>query len=246
MKARVEKKRASGKIMIEFLLVAPVFLMISGGTIEVANFMRLSQISTVVSQEAANQAYRQCSSVVRLKNPADPRYSTAPGTPRIQIDDVSTPVAVQNCLENVRLNSLSTLNQLNQNTSDNAVHLMVARYYQRGTNTKFQSFEATTTTSLLPGSINQSDSGGNSEKRNSKEKDTGKNRSFDKKASCNSNGEVEYQSNSQRSITLIPTAELQRREQVIVGQAVAGYTPLVKFFNLKILYSGDFRAVTVM
>ncbi len=246
MNLRATKQGVSGQIMLEFLLVAPVLLTITGATIEVANFMRLSQISTVVSQEAANQAYRQCSSIVRLTNPADPRYSTAPGTVRMQIDDTATPVAVQACLENVRANTLSTLNNLNQNTNGNAVHLMVARFYQRGTSNPVQSFEATTIESTEAGDDKSSHrkplgtglgTGGGRER----------NRAFEKKASCNrSNGNLTYESNTATPITIISGAELQKREQVIVGQAVAGYTPLVKFFNLKIIYSGEFRAVTVM
>lgn len=241
------KKRNSGKIMIEFLLVAPVFLMISGGTIEVANFMRLSQVSTVVSQEAANQAYRQCSSVVRLTNPNDRLYNS--NGARMQIDNTTTQAAVQNCLENVRANSLVTLNKLNPSTTINAVHLMAARVDPIRPPTdmsRYQTFEANTAPGVSgSGTPPRGDdaerhgqTGGYSSPENDREQ------APTRRATCN-NGVITYPTNS-GSIPLIPKQELDRRQQVIVGQAVAGYTPLVKFFNLKILYSGDFRAVTVM
>lgn len=51
-------ERGSG--YLEFLIVAPILLLIAGSTIELARFIKLRQIADVISQEAALEAYRRC------------------------------------------------------------------------------------------------------------------------------------------------------------------------------------------
>jgi hypothetical protein len=58
---KIKKERScSGKVLIELILVTPILLMIPAGVMEYARFLRMDQIATVYSQEAANRAYRQC------------------------------------------------------------------------------------------------------------------------------------------------------------------------------------------
>lgn len=252
------KKHSSGKIMIEFLLAAPVLLSISGGTIEVANFMRLTQIATVASQEAANQAYRQCSSVTRLVNPAQSSYNISQRT-AAQIDHNATHTAVVACLDSVRRRTMSTLSRLNGNTAGNAVHLTVARYNPKESEeaNKYEEFDSFSTTSA-PASAAYGGPGSGAYDGSHEDTGNAHNRRSGRLAGATlpsaaflqqlrlDDKKVKYTLITGQEVDLIVDLDLQRREQVIVGQAVAGYTPIVRFFNLAVLYSGEFRATTVL
>lgn len=63
MKPRADCYRGSqdGVVMIEFLIILPLLLCLAGATIEIARFLRFNQMASVLSQEAALRAYRQCS-----------------------------------------------------------------------------------------------------------------------------------------------------------------------------------------
>lgn len=50
-----------GVVMIEFIIILPLLLCIAGVTVEMARFLRFNQMASVLSQEAALRAYRQCS-----------------------------------------------------------------------------------------------------------------------------------------------------------------------------------------
>ena len=52
-----------GSGLIEFIFVAPIILLLAGSTLEVARFLRFRQIAGVLTQEAANRAYRQCADI---------------------------------------------------------------------------------------------------------------------------------------------------------------------------------------
>ncbi len=261
------KKRSSGKIMIEFLLIAPVFLMISGGTIEVANFMRLSQISTVASQEMANTAYRRCTPITRVVNPNSGGYD--PRQTNIQLHGDETIAAIQTCLDTIQQETLTRLQSLNSGSTDgNSAHLTVARF-----NSIDQSFQVVTaedppSTSTPAGqSTNSSDGSTRNPKTNQYTRNSDDSKGKDRSDQSNNGGKhngndkpksvawtkqvhisgrsVTYQARGQ-TVTLIDQQQLQTRQQVVVGQVVAEYTPLIKFFNLSILYSGEFRATTLL
>lgn len=57
---RRQRARQQGAGYIEFLLVAPILLLVAGSTIELARFIKVRQIADVISQEAALEAYRRC------------------------------------------------------------------------------------------------------------------------------------------------------------------------------------------
>lgn len=82
-----------GSSYIEFLIVAPILLLVAGSTIELARFVRFRQIADVISKEAALEAYRVCDitdiDAQTLINAA-PRVNTGTSTTNIQ-----------NCLNNV-------------------------------------------------------------------------------------------------------------------------------------------------
>ena len=55
-----------GGSLVEFAFVAPVMLIISGATIDIGRFLRYHQITSSISQEAANYVYRRCSDITSL------------------------------------------------------------------------------------------------------------------------------------------------------------------------------------
>ncbi len=269
--------------MVEFLLVAPVLLAISGGTIEVANFMRLSQISTVASQEMANVAYRRCASITRVENPNSPNYQPASnsltdGTIKIQLDNTTTATEIQNCLVAVQTETLTELLSLNSgSTTGNSAQLIVARF---NPDSSFQSIKAVDPPASIPiipkatpAKLNNGYPGSNGKKDehsaqepvaasrlNSGGNDSmsGTTKTNDKSSPnkikdlpcwrdqlAESGRNILFNANG-GSTVLISQTQLQNRQQVIVGQVVAQYTPLIKFFNLSIIHSGEFRATTLL
>jgi len=58
---RKNSSSPDGKILLELVLAGPILLTIPAAVIEYARFMRFNQEAIVLSQEAANQIYRQCS-----------------------------------------------------------------------------------------------------------------------------------------------------------------------------------------
>jgi len=63
-----------GASYIEFLIVAPILLLICGASVEFSRLIRHRQVADVISKEAAMQAYRQCDKTVvkQGQNGADP------------------------------------------------------------------------------------------------------------------------------------------------------------------------------
>ena len=55
-----------GGSLVEFAFVAPVMLIISGATIDIGRFLRYHQVTSSISQEAANYVYRRCSDITSL------------------------------------------------------------------------------------------------------------------------------------------------------------------------------------
>lgn len=55
-----------GGSLLEFAFVAPIMLVISGATIDIGRFLRYHQITSSISQEAANYVYRRCSDITSL------------------------------------------------------------------------------------------------------------------------------------------------------------------------------------
>ncbi len=269
MKARAHKSKIAGKSMIEFLLVAPVLLSITGGTIEVANFMRLTQISTVVSQEVANRTYRECSSLTEVVNPQSSSYQVTSSN-SMQINHPVTTNTVNTCLQRLQSQTLARLNSLNSNTTGNAVHLIVARHNpsEAGTLTEFESFsssganiiQGSTSTSVSKDSANGNQPDTRLKRRNDDqtEEKNGADRpppppppttnSDYKQVGFRPGQGIVMKGSRNDSATqiVVPQQHIIDRKTVVVGQVVAGYTPVIRFFNLALLYSGDFRATTTM
>lgn len=55
-----------GGSLVEFAFVAPIMLVISGATVDIGRFLRYHQITSSISQEAANYVYRRCSDITSL------------------------------------------------------------------------------------------------------------------------------------------------------------------------------------
>ena len=55
-----------GGSLVEFAFVAPIMLVISGATVDIGRFLRYQQITSSISQEAANYVYRRCSDITSL------------------------------------------------------------------------------------------------------------------------------------------------------------------------------------
>jgi Flp pilus assembly protein TadG len=90
---RYPRQRGSG--YLEFLIVAPILLLVAGSTIELARFIKLRQIADVISKEAALEAYRQCD-ITNIdaggNSSSDPTVNTTTTTNETQacLDDVAS------------------------------------------------------------------------------------------------------------------------------------------------------------
>lgn len=115
---RTERQR--GASFLEFLMVAPVLLLICGSTVELANFIRFRQIADVVSKEAAMRAYRDCD-ITRVNQ----INGTSTGSNGPTVDKVSTQDAILECLTDVR-NNINTA--LSGTTIQGTVILSVYRF----------------------------------------------------------------------------------------------------------------------
>lgn len=90
---RIRHEVGSG--YLEFLIVAPILLLVAGSTIELARFIRFRQIADVVSREAALEAYRRCDITnILATDPAD--LSSTP-----QVNITTSTNNIQACLNDV-------------------------------------------------------------------------------------------------------------------------------------------------
>ncbi len=85
------KDLSLGHVLVELLIVAPVLLMIPAGVLEYTRFLRYDQLAVSFSQEAANQAYRQC---------ADWNAVTQ-GETTVAFDEVTSTRLTEECLDRV-------------------------------------------------------------------------------------------------------------------------------------------------
>ena len=90
MSRSTESHRERGSSYIEFLLVAPIFLLIAASTIEIARFLRFRQLAGVFSKEAALEAYRKCD----ITN-----ITTTGGNSDPSVDWPSTSRDISSCLQ---------------------------------------------------------------------------------------------------------------------------------------------------
>jgi hypothetical protein len=100
------KKRSSrqrGASLVEFCFTMPVLLLIAGATVDLSRYMRFLQITTFVSQETAEQIYRQCSDIT-IYTPADIT------TTSLKIDRTATESAITSCVERLQLGAQELLN----------------------------------------------------------------------------------------------------------------------------------------
>lgn len=100
------KKRSSrqrGASLVEFCFTMPVLLLIAGATVDLSRYMRFLQITTFVSQETAEQIYRQCSDIT-IYTPADIN------TTSLEIDRTATESAITGCVERLQLGAQELLN----------------------------------------------------------------------------------------------------------------------------------------
>jgi hypothetical protein len=81
----------------------PVLLLIAGATVDLSRYMRFLQVTTFVSQETAEQIYRQCSDIT-IYTPADIN------TTSLQIDGSATESAITSCVERLQLGAQELLN----------------------------------------------------------------------------------------------------------------------------------------
>jgi len=93
--------KSKGAVLIELILVFPLFIIIPGSVIELARFMRMAQIANVISQEAATFAYRQCSDFYALQQ------VDVSGVKKLQFWNDRSINLTQNCLDN-QVNLLQT------------------------------------------------------------------------------------------------------------------------------------------
>lgn len=95
--------RQRGASLVEFCFTMPVLLVVAGATVDLSRYMRFLQITTFVSQETAEQIYRQCSDITIYK-PADIT------TTSLQIDGAATESAITSCVERLQLGAQELLN----------------------------------------------------------------------------------------------------------------------------------------
>jgi Flp pilus assembly protein TadG len=100
------KKRCSrqrGASLVEFCFTIPVLLLVAGATVDLSRYMRFLQITTFVSQETAEQIYRQCSDIT-IYSPPDIN------TTSLQINKAMTESAVTSCVQRLQLGAQELLN----------------------------------------------------------------------------------------------------------------------------------------
>lgn len=100
---RTTWRRQRGASLIEFCFTMPVLLLVAGATIDLSRYMRFLQITTFVSQEAAEQIYRQCSDIT-IYDPPDIN------TTSLEINKAMTESAIASCVQRLQLGAQELLN----------------------------------------------------------------------------------------------------------------------------------------
>lgn len=81
-----------GGSMMEFAFIAPIMLIISGATIDIGRFIRINQITSVMSQNTANIIYRKCIDQTLYE------YSTNLGTTVVNGMETETKNKITTCI----------------------------------------------------------------------------------------------------------------------------------------------------
>lgn len=85
----------SGSVVIEFILVAPLFLFILGYSLRLTQILQANQIAMTISREAATEVFRKCTDYTILN-------ATCSGGNEICIDESATKLATQACISDVQ------------------------------------------------------------------------------------------------------------------------------------------------
>jgi Flp pilus assembly protein TadG len=108
--------------MIEFIIILPLLLCIAGATIEIARFLRFNQMASVLSQEAALRAYRQCSDFFLYAN-----------NEASDFDPEATRALTGTCLDGVRTQLANARTSLIGSTQSIAFNISISVYRHDGT-----------------------------------------------------------------------------------------------------------------
>jgi Flp pilus assembly protein TadG len=100
---RTKWRRQRGASLVEFCFTIPVLLLVAGSTVDLSRYMRFLQVTTFVSQETAEQIYRQCSDIT-IYTPADI------STTSLTINQAMTEGAITSCVERLQLGAQELLN----------------------------------------------------------------------------------------------------------------------------------------
>lgn len=93
-----DRGQQRGASFLEFIMVAPIMLLVAGATVELSRFIRFRQVADVLSKEAAMRAYRQCD-ITRVQ-------FTNGG---ISVDPAITTPVIQACLDGIKASTEATL-----------------------------------------------------------------------------------------------------------------------------------------
>jgi hypothetical protein len=107
-----------GHALIEVIIVAPIILSIASLGLEVSRFLKLNQTASILSQEAANTAFRRCADIF-VFDTNDIFSST------------KTSAAIQSCLDTLVANvgsSATSLYPLNTDKKNPAFRLILSIY----------------------------------------------------------------------------------------------------------------------
>jgi hypothetical protein len=93
-----DRGQQRGASFLEFIMVAPIMLLVAGATVELSRFIRFRQVADVLSKEAAMRAYRQCD-----------RTSVKFTNGEVLVNQLVTTPLIQGCLDNVKASIEATL-----------------------------------------------------------------------------------------------------------------------------------------
>ena len=98
-----------GASFLEFIIVAPILLLVAGGTVELARYIRFRQIADVLSKEAAMRAYRECD-ITQVEFTSRPPRVFNRQSEDDATDPKGTSFLIKNCLNTVNAAMEGTLN----------------------------------------------------------------------------------------------------------------------------------------
>jgi Flp pilus assembly protein TadG len=91
----IADKDQYGSVVIEFILVAPLFLFLLGYALRLTQILQANQIAMTISREAATEVFRKCTDYTILS-------PTCSGESEICIDETATKSATQACISAIQ------------------------------------------------------------------------------------------------------------------------------------------------